>query len=789
MKKSTWSMQSRWLWAPMLMLALASGSVQAQGSTSGAPAGAPAQERLADDGGVAPADAAVPPAADAGLLPEAPAAAPDYQYKLSLEQLGARFPLNLRGVDGSDDVPFSIRADELVTAARLNLTYAYSPALLSDLSHINVLVNNQVAYSIPVPKDTAGRSLLRSIDLPPRLITEFNHLRLQLIGHYTLDCEDPLHSSLWANVSNQSQLELAVQRLSLPEDLSILPLPFYDRRDTRRLVLPFVFASGRDAAVLRSAGMVASWFGALAEYRGAEFPASFDLRYPDKGNAVVFVKGQAAGMAGLDKLTGPTVAVATNPNDANGRLLVVAGRSDEELVQAAQALVTGSKALVGRQAVITQLDPLAARKPYDAPRWIPSDRPVKFGEILSGADLDVAGYDSAPVRLPLRVAPDLFGWHEGPVPIDLRYRYTPQTGSVNSSLLISARDQFLKSYPLLSIDQLADKSVADTLGEGEMLPVEVRTTVPLARLVAKSELEFKFMYDYIKEGQCRDIIIDNVRGRIEPESSLDLSQYPHFMPMPNLAAFSGSGFPYTRMADLSETAVVLADRPTEADVGTYLVLMGRFGESTGLPGTGVQVAFGAAGLQQADKDIVVIASGQQAWLEGWVKSMPALVAGQGKHADTSDRVYKSHLWPTPDPRESQDAPRTDLAYSSEGVETIFAGFESPVTSGRSVVLIASSAPEGQAYAVSALLDESDYEQGLSGSLAAVDAHKISPLVNQYTYSVGELGWWRRIEWTLARYWNGLPAFGRIWDWVGVLLLVILALALWRMMRRRPAAAD
>ena len=322
-----------------------------------------------------------------------------------------------------------------------------------------------------------------------------------------------------------------------------------------------------------------------------------------------------------------------------------------------------------------------------------------------------------------------------------------------------------------------------------MLPVEVRTTVPLARLVAKSELEFKFMYDYIKEGQCRDIIIDNVRGRIEHESSLDLSQYPHFMPMPNLAAFSGSGFPYTRMADLSETAVVLADRPTEADVGTYLVLMGRFGESTGLPGTGVQVAFGAAGLQQADKDIVVIASGQQAWLEGWVKSMPALVAGQGKHADTSDRVYKSHLWPTPDPRESQDAPRTDLAYSSEGVETIFAGFESPVTSGRSVVLIASSAPEGQAYAVSALLDESDYEQGLSGSLAAVDAHKISPLVNQYTYSVGELGWWRRIEWTLARYWNGLPAFGRIWDWVGVLLLVILALALWRMMRRRPAAAD
>lgn len=716
---------------------------------------------------------------EAGEIAEPPEPPIEYKYKFSLEKLGAQYPMNLRGVDGSDDVPFSIRADELVTAARLDLTYAYSPALLSDLSHINVLVNDEVAYSIPVPRDTAGRSLMRDVTLPPWLITEFNRLRLQLIGHYTLDCEDPLHSSLWANISNQSQLWLAVQHLDLPLDLAALPQPFFDPRDVRRLELPFVFANGRDAAVLQSAGVVATWFGALADYRGARFPAQFDHRYPDKGNAVVFLKGPEPSLPGLEALSGPTLALANNPNDPQGRLLIVAGRDDDEIMRAARALVTGSKSLTGQQAVITEVEQRQARKPYDAPRWVPSDRPVKFGELVDADALDVAGYDNAPIRIPLRVAPDLFGWREDPAPVHLRYRYTPQTGEVNSSVLISARDQFLRSYPLLSVNQLPEKMLGPDFQDGDLLPVEARFTVPVQRLIARSELSFKFMYDYIKEGQCRDIIIDNMRGRIDPESTLDLSQYPHFMPMPNLTAFSDSGFPFTRMADLSETTVVLADDPTEADVTTFLVVMGRFGESTGYPGTGLSVAFGQTGLQQADRDILVVASGQQPWLAGWAKYMPAVTALQSKRFDTSDRVFKTLPWLTPDPRESQTPTQANLAYTSEGANVVFAGFESPVTSGRSVVLVAGSTPQAQDYAVDALLNASDYDQPLQGSLSAVDAEKISPLVDEYTYTVGSLGWWRGLEWRIAKYWPAVPAFNRIWTWVGVVALIVLLLALWR----------
>ncbi|WP_223146229.1 cellulose biosynthesis cyclic di-GMP-binding regulatory protein BcsB [Pusillimonas sp. ANT_WB101] len=740
-------------------------------------AGAHAQSLPQMDGTPAPADAVehVPETETAkALVP---------QYKLTLEQLGARYPFYLRGVDGSDSVPFNIRADEVVTGAKVNLTYSYSPALLSDLSHINVLINDEVVTTLMVPRDEAGKTLQRSVELPPSLITEFNHLRLQLIGHYTLECEDPVHSSLWASVSNKSQLDLAVQRISLPEELSILPLPFFDYRDTRPLDLPFIFSNDKDAAVMESAGMVASWFGALAGYRGASFPANFDGGYPRQGNGIVFVKGNTASFGHMDAFTGPTLAVAANPNDEFGKLLLIAGRDDEEIKRAAQALVTGGATLSGQVAVITELDQLSARKPYDAPNWLQTDRPIKFGELVSEQALSATGYNNAPVRLPLRLPPDLFGWRAKPVPVDLRYRYTPQPGQVNSALLISAKEQFLKSFPLRSADQINDKNWLKSLSSDEMLPIHAKVEIPLERLMSRSELEFKFMYDYVKEGACRDIIIDNVRGRIDPDSTLDLTHYPHFIPLPDLAAFGNSGFPFTRLADLSQTAVVLSDQPFTEDVTTYLTLMGRFGMSTGYPATHVTVAYGQSKLEQADKDLIIIASGEQGWLSDWAKYMPASLSGQNKRFGTSDLTQKIRDWITPDPRESQRPVRTDLAYTSTGANALFAGFESPVTAGRSVVLIASGEPQGQAYAVNALLGKKGYEQGLQGSLVVVREQRLNPLIAEYTYSNGRLGLWRQIEWTVAQYWPNLPAFNRVLGSVAVLLLLISAFIGWRLWRK------
>ncbi|TDG07086.1 cellulose biosynthesis cyclic di-GMP-binding regulatory protein BcsB [Paraburkholderia guartelaensis] len=719
----------------------------------------------------------------------AAAAASSSAVTWSLRQLGAQYALNLRGVDGSNTLPVGVRDDQVVSGARLNLRYAYSPALLPDLSHINVLVNDQVAASIAVPKDTAGASLQRTITLPAYLFTSNSKLRLQLIGHYTTQCEDPLHSSLWANISNESTLSIDTQPLPQANDLARLPKPFFDGQDIRRLNLPVVFAGNPDTAALEAAGAVSSWFGALASFRGADFPVSLSA-VPAQGNAVVIVEGtEQAALAGAP-LQGPTLAIVSNPNDPNGKLLLVMGRDGKELKQAADALVTGSQTLSGSSALITHFADLAPRKPYDAPRWLRTDRPVSFGELIDTKQLSVSGYSPDLIRINTRVPPDLFGWHAPNVPIDLHYRYTPQPYMVNSSLLFSVSDQFMKSIPLLPLERLegGDKLRAEVLPDSS-LPRQAKLEVPLETLLQpNTQLQFRYMYDYIKQGECRDIIIDNVRGAIDPESTIDLSTYPHYIAMPNLAAFAQAGFPFTRMADLSDTDVVLGANAGPQEYSTYLAVMGRMGDSTGYPARGVTVLRGQRiDAMPAAKDLLVIASGaDQAWLKDWAQYMPAAY-DHGAQFSLSDLPGRVRGWFHANPRLDAAPGRLSLAWTGPGVSAVLAGFESPKVKGRSVVMLVSNQPDGLKDAVAALLGVPNYDkQPIQGSLVSIRGNEVDALVGEHTYYVGHLGLWRGLDWWLASFGVSLASLLKA---LGVVALMLLAAGGFVVLRRRQARRD
>jgi hypothetical protein len=682
----------------------------------------------------------------------APAAAAEFQptYSATLKQLGADYPMHLRGVEGNNSVSFDVRADQVVTGGRVNLEYSYSPALLSELSQLNVLVNDQVAASLPLPKENAGSLQNQVVEIPSHLVTEFNRLTLQLIGHYTMQCEDPLHSSLWAKVSNTSQLQLATTPVAMPDDLAILPLPFFDSRDSRLLELPFVFAASPDNPSLEAAGAVASWFGAMASYRGAHFPVTLG-QLPAKGNAIVLLTGSAS-MAGVQApQDGPaSLSLMANPNDPFGKLLVISGRDSQQLKQAALALVSGSKALAGPSAHIDRVESVQPRKPYDAPNWLPSDRPVTLGELADAKRLSVTGYDPGTISLPMRLPPDLFNWEQKGVPLHLKYRYTPQPVSENSSLLISVNNKFLKSLPLPSQENLAAQSLLAQLQQDDSLLRETKLLLPLDSLPLQSALQLRFMYDYIKQGECRDIIIDNMRGTIEPDSSLDLSGYEHFMAMPNLGVFQGSGFPFTRLADLAETTVVLPDGASVEDVSLYLDVLGRFGDSTGLPATAVTVTQAEDEAQLQDKDLLVFASGaNQPLLQRWADRLPASLDGSPRF-ELSDLVHRLRHWVGADERANLRQVRSTLALRNGAAGAYLAGFESPLNSGRSVVVLAGASPDALADIGAALRGGEDYEQSIQGSLAVVNGKRISSLVADEQYYVGELGGLRYVQWLMSR---------------------------------------
>ena len=688
-------------------------------------------------------------AADASATTASAQASPSgvRTYRLTLKELGAQYPLNLAGVDGTNGVPFGVRADEIVTAARVSLNYAYSPALLPDLSHINVMVNGEVAHSIPVPKEDAGKSLKTDIDLPVRLITDFNRLNLQLIGHYSMGCEDPLHSSLWANVANDSVLELTVAPLRLQNDLALLPLPFFDRRDVRPLNLPFVMVGQPDHALLEAAGTLSSWFGALASYRGARFPVSLDA-LPATGNAIVLLAGTAAlpGM-NLPAAQAPTISLQPNPNDPMGKLLVIAGRDAAQVKTAAAALALGTQALSGQTATIVKFDALAPRTPYDAPNWVRSDRPMKFGELAASRDLNVAGYRPDIVRVNLRLPPDLFALRDKGVPVDLKYRYTPRPSNDKSTLNVNVNRDFLQSIPLKSVEQLGGSdSLVGKLLSDETLPADKRMQIPLFMLPPRSQMQLHYYYDYLKQGECRDVIIDNVRGAIDPDSTIDISGYSHFMAMPNLAAFDQAGYPFTRLADLSETAVVLPENPTARDYSAYLALVGRLGESTGYPATAVTVTGANQIDAQRDKDLLVIGSGKnQPLLTKWAQYMPGNIEGADKRFVMSDLVYRLSGWGSPPAR------RDAITLSSDGSDAILAGFESPLQPGRSVVVAAGNRPEGLDDVVNALLVSENDAHRIEGSLAIIRGKQVDSVVADQTYYAGKLEPLEYAAWYFSRH--------------------------------------
>ncbi len=375
------------------------------------------------------------------------AAAQTRQLVLTVHQLGALGPLTLRGTSELQGVQFGIRADEVVTAATLNLSGAMSPALIPEFSNVTVTLNEQYVGTIPVNRD---QPRFENFTLPvsPVFFQDNNRLNFRFTGRYTPECNDPLSGLLWSTISDTSTMTLTLERLPPQRDLSRLPLPFFDPHEKTMLSLPFVLPANPSNESLQAAGIASSWFGQLADFRGATFPVLNTA--PSEGNADP--GGHRGGPTGQHR-----AAAAERPDIGGGaepercHVLPAGDRRPErpEAVAAATALTLGSRTLSGDASTVAMPD-VPKRVAYDAPAWIPTDRPVKFGELVDASDLQGTGYVPGTMRVPFRTAPDLYTWRNRAFPMDLRYRAPP--GPIEdlavSRLDVGINDLYLASLPL-----------------------------------------------------------------------------------------------------------------------------------------------------------------------------------------------------------------------------------------------------------------------------------------------------------------------------------------------------
>lgn len=689
-----------------------------------------------------------------------PAAAPTLRtLDLSFKDMGYYAPLSLKGVDGRADLPFGVRLDETVAGAKLHLRYSYSPALVPALSHLKLVLNGEVIGTLPLPHEQAGGEVERDIDLDPRYFTDYNTLSIQLVGHYTQECEDAMHSSLWASISNQSRIELQLRPLSLQPTLSLLPAPFFDRRDNRRLDLPFVFAAQPSFETLRAAGVVASWFGAEASYRSARFPALYD-RLPDR-NAVVFAtNAERPQSLKLPEVQVPTVSVIEEPDAPAVKLLVIQGRDAAQLQKAADALVLGQVVLSGSSATVNEVKYDPRRPAYDSPNWIATDRVVKLGELVDDpSQLQATGHLPPPIRVNVKLPPDLLTWNRRGVPLDLRYRYTPPVSEDNSTLTININNSFVQAFRLRPSGKGGDKSrMLVPVLDDSLAQFNDQIVIPAFQVGSNNQLQFQFALDYHKQGQCADTVVDAMRSAVDPDSTIDLTPFPHYTAMPNLALFANAGFPFSKYADLAETAVVLPDEPQASDVDAMLFMLGRLGRITGVPGLRYQLTHdaAAAGIKNADLLVIGGPAGKDL-LSRWGESLPALIERNRRAYTPLARVAAMSGDLLGDSR--GNLPSTwRLDVTAGGPLAALLGFESPLAGGRSVVAIAASSPDLTGSVIDALEDEGRVGR-IRGDVAFVRGQQIDSFQAGSTYFVGHLPLYLRIWLFLSQHPLLLALFG------------------------------
>jgi hypothetical protein len=703
------------------------------------------------------------------------------EQAVPFSKLGAYSSILLRGLGASRTISFGVRKDEVVVRAKLKLNFSYSPSLIYPLSHIKVTLNDEVVATIVLNKEDAGVSVTREINLDPRFLTDFNKIGLQLIAHYTVDhCEDPAHSSLWADISPTSELVLAKSALVLPDDLALLPAPFFDRRDNGKVILPFVLQAKTSVSTLRSAGVVASWFGALADYRKFGFPVVNSV--PADSHAIVFVTPteMPEGLS-VPPINGPAVAMIANPKDRVHKLLLVMGRNAEELKIAANALVMGHTVLSGSVSQVETIDLGEPRKPYDAPRWIPVNRPVMFSELVSNpTDLQASGFTPEPIRIGLRVPADLYGWNDRAVPLNFKYRHTPPSRYNDSVLNVDINDQLVKSYRLQPRSaQDSEALVGVPLLSGNDAMASSKVHIPALQVGSNNQLQFRFRIDSEKTGLCTASAGDAVQAAVDPDSTIDFSGFSHYAAMPNLAFFANSGYPFTRLADLADTAIVVPDVPAAAEAEALLTMLGHMGKWTGMPALRVSVVAAADVASVKDKNLLLISTGSASKiLRDWSKFLPAMfVSG---HKELRLREQRPQTWLDQWVEPSLDALQStgQVVFGAGGSIAALLGFESPLRDGSSIVAMVASEPERLSEVLDALADPEAVAQ-IHGDVAIIHHHDVESLRLGDRYFVGDLPWY-------ARIWVRIFDHPVLMAFAGALAGLVVALAAFVSLRRIAA---
>ncbi|AZP42256.1 cellulose biosynthesis cyclic di-GMP-binding regulatory protein BcsB [Rahnella aquatilis] len=727
----------------------------------------------------------VAPAVNPMIIPGAPVRSVTLPFADVAPRPGA---ITLRGIQPNGQIEFGVRSDEVVTQATLNLEFTPSPSLIPVQSHLKVYLNDQLMGVEVIDKDQLGKKNHLQMTIDPRYVTDFNRIRLEFIGHYQNVCENPANTTLWLEIGKGSSLSLQYQKLPLSNDLAHFPVPFFDARDSRPLSLPMVFATSPDAGQQQAAAILASWFGTKAQWRGQSFPTLYN-QLPDSHAVVFATNGKRPDFLNeLPPVKGPVVQMISRPDNPYIKMLLILGRDDQDLLTAVKGIAQGNILFRGETIGVDKVDRIQPRQPYDAPNWVRTDRPMNFGELKQYAEqLQSDGIQPNPITLNINLPPDLFLINSSGIDMRLKYRYTSPQLKNTSRLSISLNNQFVQDLTLKTGHDEDSQLLHLSLLQG-LLDGSKDLNIPALKLGAVNQMRFDFDYTSLlasgTEGRCETYNTVPNHVVIDDSSTIDFSGYRHFMAMPDLRAFANAGFPFSRLADLSQTLLVVQPQPQPVQLTTLLDTMGNIGALTGYPALGVGLTEDAAKAKSTDADLLVIGNLPADLRDDSMRDeKKASLLLEAARDAVNTPVRQTSL---PDNTAPASDARVDASaqISAQGPIAAVVGLQSPYFDQRSVVALMANGQQGFEMLNKSMQDSKQRAQ-VFGSVAVVRDSGVSSLKVGDTYYAGHLPWWERV-------WNALANHPVLLAVMAVIVVILAAILLWtglRSLARRRLSDD
>ncbi|CAO98437.1 cellulose biosynthesis cyclic di-GMP-binding regulatory protein BcsB [Erwinia tasmaniensis] len=685
-------------------------------------------------------------------LPPLPAIADDapvvqpISSAISVAEMGQTRGVTLNGGQLEAGIIFTLPNDRVVTHARLNLLLKVSPALAARNASLQLMLNGQPLGTLPLSA-TDSASEEYELDIPAAMVVSRNNLSFKINDVDRLMCERDSARRYQVTILPQSRLALEGLLLNTGNSLRHFPLPFIDPLRMSPASVVIGFGQNATPGTVSAAAILASWMGIQADYRGVSFPV-IRGQLPEQNGVIFAHPGEKIGALTLPDGEGPSLQLIDNPNNPAYKLLLVMGKDDDALRQATWRLLQPLEQDAPRLAVARQEIPL--RKPYDAPRWIDTDRPVRLSELLrKDQDLTTTGIWHDALRVNFRAAPDLFLWDGDSVPVLLNYRFPSESwiDEDNSLLNVTLNGTFLRNLTVNKVGLL--ESIWHRLG-GDARQEQYTLRLDPYLIYGDNQMQLYFDIKPKNNAPCSVLANNNIKSRIEGDSFIDLSHTRHFTLLPNLAYFVGASFPFSRLADYSQTVLMLPEKPSNGEISTLLDMAGRSGNATGVALFHNSVMFGIPpdGTQRerlGNSDILAVSTLEQSVFNQQILAdSPYEFNHHTLGVKVPDTLNRLRGWLDGDwYRQTLDA---DRYLSSNEEWRGFISYRSPWNPGR-VVVMAVATNDDQLSRLHNDMTSRKINAGIRGDTAIItDENAIRSFRVGAQFPSGEMPWYLRVVW-------------------------------------------